>query len=137
MNTDNIASLFDICSTQTLHVLLALAAVLLASKVWTASWNGYYRMRVTSSESTISQKLEFLGEPTIRIRFTIGSEVGAVLYDHRLGRALVALHEAHTMTQLKDWKSAYMALREAQSQVSQYKLGHLPPRDMPQPRAAE
>lgn len=117
----------------TYFILLAMAA--LAYKLWTAGWNCYYRMLVTGSESSISQKLEVLASPIIKSKFTFGSEVGVVLYDSNLSRALVALNKCHVMLEQNNWKGAYKALDEARSTVSRYNLGHLPPRDMPRPRA--
>ncbi|MBP6745141.1 hypothetical protein KA344_07890 [bacterium] len=129
-----------VCSTQTIDVLLALlacAALAVAYKLWNMAWNSYYQMQVSVYENTVRQKIELLDSEIVRKKFTMGSEISQVKYDQELRYSKEAWQLAQTKMLHRDWKGAYKALKTALMWLSDYNLGHLPPRDMPQPRAAE
>ncbi len=136
MESNILAGLIANCLASTPFTLLALAliAALIAFKLWSLGWNRYCHMQVSVYEKAAKQKIELLQSETVKKKFTFRSEVGQLRYDQNLRLAHEALQEAQNKSQLSDWKGAYKALKEALEHVSEYKLGHLPPRDMPPPR---
>lgn len=136
MESNILAGLIANCLASAHFTLLALAltGALIAYKLCSIGWNRYCHMQVLVYEKTAKQKIELLQSETVKKKFTFRSEVGQLRYDQNLRLSQEALQEAQSKGQNSDWKGAYKALKEALEHVSEYKLGHLPPRDMPEPR---
>ncbi|MDQ5935771.1 MAG: hypothetical protein QG574_3086 [Cyanobacteriota bacterium erpe_2018_sw_21hr_WHONDRS-SW48-000092_B_bin.40] len=136
MESNILPGLIANCLASTHFTLLALAltGALIAYKLCAIGWNRYCRMQVSVYEKAAKQKIELLQSETVKKKFTLRSEVGQLRYDQNLRLAQEALQEAQSKGQSGDWKGAYKALKEALEHVSEYRLGHLPPRDMPEPR---
>lgn len=136
MESNILAGLIANCLASANFTLLALAltGAIIVYKLWSIGWNRYCHVQVSVYEKTVKQKIELLQSETVKKKFTFRSEVGQLRYDQNLRLSQEALQEAQSKGQISDWKGAYKALKEALEHVSEYRLGHLPPRDMPEPR---